>query len=47
MFVKKSISLKLINRGPNKVQGVGKNQKINKQGGGEFIWHLRVVFDGE
>ena len=29
---KKSISLKLINGGPNKIQGVGENGKINKWG---------------
>ena len=32
-FVKKSISLKLINGGPSKVQGVEKDRKIDKHGG--------------
>ena len=31
-FVKRSISLKSINGGLNKVQGVGKKWKINKRG---------------
>ena len=29
---KNSVILKLINRGPNKVWGVGQNRKINKRG---------------
>ena len=40
-FIKKtSFSSKLINGGPYKVQGVGKNQEINRRG--PFVRHLRV-----
>ena len=40
-FVKKSISLKLINRvALIRCRGAEKNRKINKRGA--FIWHLRV-----
>ena len=37
-----SISLKLINGGPNKVRGSGKNRKIHKQGE-MLIWHGKQV----
>jgi len=38
-----SISLNVINRGLNKVWGVGKKSKVISEGGRTtFIWHLRV-----
>jgi len=40
-FVKKAISLKLINGGPNKVWGLEKIEKLIS--GGTFIWHLRML----
>ena len=42
-FVKKSISLRLINGGPSKVRGAAKNRKLISRGA-RLIWHLRVRF---